>query len=335
MSHVVHIGYHKTATTWLQQLYFPALEGVRMVPRPAIIQALLEPDAFRFDPAEARSRLGLEPNRRTLISMEALSGYLHHGGYQGHVSRAIAERLRETLGADTDILVVLRRQPDVLAACYAQYVRAGGTHSIDRYLFPESYLKPQRCRPDKIPRFRVAHFDYRPLLQHYRNLFGSDRVHVFVYEHLREDPAAWLRQLESRLDWHAGPLTRSSRRNRSYGPLQLTIARWLNHLTAEAVLDKRHWLHVPGWYLLTRGLLTLSNRALPAPTVGKPALPSRLRQRIDTYYAQSNAALATEWGLPLERYAYPLPGAQSLLGAARSEASAPAPTPAVGQQGAS
>ena len=54
---VVHVGYHKTATTRLQENLFPLAVSHTMIPRPIIKEVLLKPPGLTFDPELARERL--------------------------------------------------------------------------------------------------------------------------------------------------------------------------------------------------------------------------------------------------------------------------------------
>src|SRR5690606_20369113 len=81
---VVHLGYHKTATTWLQKQLFPRATSHEFIPRKTVQQAFLAPSGMHFDAEEARRVLGLDNrNRPVLLSEENLSGYLHNGGLHG------------------------------------------------------------------------------------------------------------------------------------------------------------------------------------------------------------------------------------------------------------
>lgn len=301
---LIHIGYHKTATTWLQREFFARQVGIQMAPRERIVAALLAPGAFSFDPVHARTLLRAPSAQRLLISMEALSGYPHNGGLNGCLSRDMASRLQRTY-PKAEILVTLRAQPEIIAAAYAQYVRCGGTWSAARYA---GLVDPVR-RPDKTPRFSLDHFEYLPLLRWYRELFGEQRLHVLLYEEFCDSPEAFLNRLAESvgLQMPAGRLAQTSRRNSSYRAALLPLARFLGRFSALDVYPKHYWIHVPGMYWLQRGLLESLHRGLPNRHGSDPrrifgrALVERLRQR----YAESNRRLAAEFRLPLEAYGYP------------------------------
>ena len=45
---LVHIGYHKTATTWFQRRFYPQTRNVELVERRRIAEAFLAPRALEF-----------------------------------------------------------------------------------------------------------------------------------------------------------------------------------------------------------------------------------------------------------------------------------------------
>lgn len=299
-SPIVHIGYHKTATTWFQRDVYPHVLGRRYVPREEVQAALLAPSAFAFDPAAARA--ALPPGPGLVLCEENLSGYLHNGGLNGHLSRAMAERIRAVL-PDARIVLFVRRQPAMIAAAYAQYLRGGGTHGPHRYLFPQDYLFGAAAEPWKAPRFSFDHFDYDRLAAWYAELFGRDRVHVFLYEALAADQPGFLRRfaadLELELDWDRIGF---SGRNASYHRPAAWAARALNRFTARSVVDKRTLLHVPGFYTARRPLLERAAR-LPG---SKDLLGAGMTAWIEQRYWESNRRLAEMFGLDLAAHRYPL-----------------------------
>lgn len=300
---IVHVGYHKTATTWFQQAIYPHATSHRYVPRRTVQEALLAPGAFAFDPARARAALGPEP---LVLCEENLSGYIHNGGLNGHLSAAMAERVRATLPG-ARIVIFVRSQPAMIAACYAQYVRGGGTHRPHRYLFPADHLYGAATDPWKAPRFSFDHFDYHALAGRYRELFGATAVHVFPYEALRADPGGFLRRFAAALDLDLGwDRIDYGDRNGSYGRVGMATARALNRFTARSAADKRTWLHLPFFYAGRRWLMERAGRlpdraSTPVEVLGAPTVAW-----IAARYAASNARLAVEFGLDLAAHGYPL-----------------------------
>lgn len=305
--HLVHIGYHKSATTWFQKVYYPGVENARYVDRNLVKQTMLEHSALHWQADAARQQL-IPDGGRAILCEEELSGYLHNGGLFGCLSKDMAHRLREVF-ADADIVAFIRRQPDMIAACYAQYIRGGGTFSVNRYLWPQRYLsRGAESRFYKIPRFSFDHFEYLPLLRHYAALFGHERVHVFPYEALRDDSDRFLDEFEARFDLRVDrQRLGSGRRNVSYRLWLMPVARALNLFTRRTVLDKHYLLHIPYWYSVRRWLLeTLNKLPVGQPPPAPRLLGARNADYIRDRYRETNRALAEEFDVPLEAYDYPL-----------------------------
>jgi len=305
---LVHIGFPKTATTWFQRSFYPHVRNLPYLDRAGVNAALLEGNAFAFDPAEARKILGLEEGGAGILCEEGLSGYLHNGGMLGFASMAIAERIRSTL-PDARIVIFLRSQPKMIAAAYQQYVRGGGTHGPHRFVFPQDYLIGSNAQAYKQPRFDIEHFLYSRMIGHYEALFEPENVHVFLFEQLGAEGAAFLRRYADALglevDW---PAVSMAPRLPSYGLPLTRLARFLNLFTARSVLDKHHVVHVPGWYALRRRILETLNRTR---LLGAPPSPERLFgvdtvRWLEDFYAGDNRRVAEARGLPLETHGYPV-----------------------------
>lgn len=308
MSVIVHIGYHKTGTTWFQKRFYPRVTSHRYIHRERVRHAFIEDSAFRFDPAAVPERLGVAPGEDIILCEEGLSGYLHNGGLLGHFSRAMAQRLHQAF-PDATIVVFIRSQPEMVASCYQQYVRGGGTHSPQRYLFPDLYLHGAASEAHRIPRFSFDLFDYLPLIETYAELFGRERVKVYAYEAMRADPAAFIarfsRELGVEVD-EAAALT--GRENGSYALPLIGLARAMNLFTYRTVADKRCLVHIPYWYTARRALLERLNRSglFGAPPSPRRLLGSGVVDWIRERFWQGNAELARRYALPLAEHGYPV-----------------------------
>jgi hypothetical protein len=287
---IVHIGYHKTATTWFQRSVYPHAASHRWIPRSRVQAALLDPSGMDFDPDRARALLMEgDDGRPPLLCEENLSGYIHNGGLHGFLAPAVAERI-EAVFPDARIIIFVRSQAPMIAACYMQYVRGGGTHGLHRYLFPSLYLHGAYAQPFKVPRFSFDHFEYDRLVARYDALFGRDNVHLYPFEALR-DQQAMLARLEADLELR---LDRSriafDRPNASWNGALLPAARFLNHFTARTVVDKDRVLHIPGFYLVRAGMLNLLSRIYRRRGSAR-LLTGTMERWIEARFAASNARL--------------------------------------------
>jgi len=317
---IVHIGYHKTATTWLQTHFFPSVRNYRHAGKDALEAAILNEHELAYDPARARAQLlqGEPEPAKLIFSHEAFSGPPHVGGFQGFYATGMAQRLRATL-PEARIVVVLRNQIDIVPTAYKQYVRVGGTHRIDRYLHPATYQRIGFHKPRKIPTFSLDHFNYDRLIGFYEELFGRERVHVFLYEDFREDPARFLADMAERLglDVDLDALPRAAE-NVSFRRNTLALARLLNHLTARNIPDKRCYLNLFPSHMVVRRLLDPINRTPLAGPKLRPRdlLTEGMQAAIEGHYAEGNARLAARHGLALAAHGYPMADRPAAGGAA-------------------
>lgn len=302
---IVHIGYHKTATTWFQHHVYPTARSHRWIPRKVARAALLEPWGLAFDPEEARRRLD-DPrdDRPPVICEENLSGYIHNGGMHGLMGPEAARRIKATL-PDAQIVILIRSQPEAIAASYVQYVRGGGTHGPTRYLFPGRRLTGARRHPYKAPAFAFEHFEYDRLIAHYHAVFGAENVLVLPYETLRADADAFLARYAHAVGLQLAPggvVHRKS--NRSFGPATLLTGRLLGLLTDRSVVDKACLLSIPGFYEVRRQVLSLMSRFERSAPPGAILGPRNLAH-IEARYADSNARTTALRGLDLSALGYP------------------------------
>lgn len=302
---IVHIGYHKTATTWLQKSVFPRTSSHDFLPRKVVQQAFLAAPGLHFDADEARHLLGIEGrNRPLLLSEENLSGYLHNGGLHGFLAPEVARRIKAAL-PEAHIVIFIRNQFDICRASYAQYVSGGGTWGPRRYFDTARTMRGALTRPWKAPMFELEHFEFDRLVAHYDNLFGRERVHVYPYEALR-DPAALLTRLATEtglvLD---GDTASGGKANASLGAGALMLLRGVNLFTRQSVVNKDWLIDLPGGQGLRHAAKWLLARA-PGLNRKSAQLPRAVRERIAAHYPQSNQRLMALRDLPLADLGYPL-----------------------------
>lgn len=304
---LIHIGFHKTGTSWFQQALYPLVTSHSLVDRDLVRSTFMGGDAFRFDAAEAREALqGTSSGKPVLICEEDLSGILHIGAASTYIAKIMAGRLHDSF-PEAVIVIFVRSQFDAAASWYAQYVREGGTASPKRYFFPDEYLFPGRNMPFKIARFNFSQLDFAGLIKEYDRLFGRDRVHVFAYEELTSDPCRVLERLRRiGLDFPAEvPMTRV---NAAYRKRLLPFARATALFTARSVENKRTVLHLPFWF---KGRLRLLNLLDRIPLLGRriqasDVLDGATSKWIAAYFCGGNQWLQERMGMDLGSLGYPL-----------------------------
>ena len=192
---ILHIGFHKSASTFLQKNLFPAL------PVNYLFFAGSNNNREILDYAESTS--GFDPgvihewvNREllkkyntverttTILSHEELSGHPH--GYDEICPYATARNLKRAF-PQARVLIVIRNQWDYLASLYAfRVLRVGHeSRSFERFVNEEG------------AKGLFNHLAYHQLVEYYHRLFGADHVLVLPMELLFRSPQEFCGQIRT------------------------------------------------------------------------------------------------------------------------------------------
>jgi hypothetical protein len=220
------------------------------------------------------------------------------------LSSEVARRLQATFPA-ARIIVFIRSQERLAAAAYAQYVHAGGTHGIKRYLGVKGNEGASKYWY-KAPAFSFDHLAFKPLLERYAQLFKRSSVYVYCYEEFAEDGPKFIRRFseEHGLDVDVAQLD-FGRANVSLSSRELRILRLLNLLTDRSVPNKRSIANLEGWYRNRWRALGWLQRFLGGFVSDDPLIAGELEAAIRSRFEENNRTLGQEWDLPLPRFGYP------------------------------
>lgn len=275
----VHIGFPKTATTYLQTAVFPNLaeDGFEYVGKAAsarFFTPLITDDDTIFDPQAMAYRVQERTAgaRTALFSYEGLTGEHYRSGF---VNRSqIARRLRQ-VGFER-VLITIRNQFDVLESAYKEHVRSGGVLRACDYLSLD---------PEKPGYLHPRYFDYHLVYELYAATYGHDNVLVLQCEHLG-DPTL-LRALSSFLGTR--PISMSPRplENTSVSYEKTVFLRFMNHFTRSSFRPSSLLPRRLSSAAVHRGL-----SALPFGNSDRSFLDAAARASIRDLYAKSNRKLA-------------------------------------------
>jgi hypothetical protein len=290
---LIHIGYRKTGTSWLQQRVFNnACKGFVChwhiyTGEPVEYFVLRHP--AKFDPQEVRDAFhkayadtqSLVP----VISHEDLSGYPENGRYYEF---DVCTRLRQTF-PDARILIGIREQKSMILSTYRQYVRS------EEGCFPlEAFIGNGKERPGFVPLCRLDHFEFDLLVKKYFDTFGKEKVLVLPIECLRTQPLSF----EQRIHDFCGTGHKAEQLippvNIGWRAGTLAIRRRLNRFVRRPPLWQGDWKRLP---LLWRGVWRLCNvldRTLPRrwQQAAENRLKRIIAERTGDYYKESNRRLS-------------------------------------------
>lgn len=194
--HLLHVGFPKAGSTALQSWFkahpdmifeIDALAGYRGA------QALTRDVAGRQEAAwhvTSSEHLAMPMVTHDPDDLSEFTGSWPEG------RRRVCELLGRIFPAAT-VLIVTRGFRSVLASAYSQYVREGGSQTIEQ-------LYGRGAKPG-LPLTAGDIWDYDATIALYERAFGAQNVVVLPYELLAEDASAFIGLLEDRLGLpHAG-----------------------------------------------------------------------------------------------------------------------------------
>lgn len=306
MDTVIHIGYPKTATTWLQKNYFPLVEDIQYMDKgSSFLEMVLKPNVFEFDHVRLRSELKTISNKRIVISNEDLIGVVNYGWYNGIIAKEIATRLSEILPGSR-IIIFIRNQINLAASVYLEYIKAGGTRSFSNF---NNIIRGSEFK-GKIKLPSLDMLQYHNVIGLYSDLFGAENVRVYLYEELQENIESFIRQFsqenEFKLDFDKLLLEKSNVRLRKG---LVKFMRFCNCLNAGETTYKYYLMNLPFIYRM----INEKSEVLNAKRIfGKEATNMDILGKdgigfIEEYYRKSNNILVKELGLDsIRKYNYPL-----------------------------
>lgn len=158
----LHIGLHKTGTTFLQLSVFPYIEGVTS-----------------FSHFNHITDLAKKNNHKLLISNEGFCGNPWKGNYYNEFEQQVINL--KQLFPESAVIIGFREQLPIITSLYKQFIQRGGTREVD-YLYNKEntgVLKHQDFLYVKKIEFLKQHFD---------------QLFFYTQENLKKDPQTFIRQ---------------------------------------------------------------------------------------------------------------------------------------------
>lgn len=178
----IHIGYHKTASTFLQTHFLNRIDNLKLLNFQKGFdndnnthRSWFEKNFIKVDDRNYNKEIvykyflnqRIDHNAVNCISDENLSGDI----YSDSSSLSLMKRIYQTF-EDPKILIVIRAQADWILSAYGNYIVHKGNKSIRDWLknnIDNKFLK------------KIKYYD---LINNYVELFGKDNVDVICYENL-------------------------------------------------------------------------------------------------------------------------------------------------------
>lgn len=298
---LVHIGFHKTGTTFLQRRVFnqPSLgfDLVWSVGNGWPAEHFVLTDAYSFEPEAVRTHFEecrADPDLIPVISHEILSGNEMQGKYHGEM---VAGRLAQTF-PNARILIGIREQVGMVLSLYGQYIRDGGVYDL------HDFFKVEVDRPGFRSICRPEHLEYHRTYRHYEALFGAENVCVLPIELLARDPQSYLDRLGRFCDLptlDVGDMAPANKRSsRIAQGVELRLNRIIRHPVNTAVEYRKR----PVLFRAKKKIVRWVNAMSSARGKDGQADREMLTRDVGGFFAASNRELAEATGLPLADLGY-------------------------------
>jgi hypothetical protein len=177
----IHIGLHKTATTYLQYQFFPAMTGVRYIHGS---------DFFKQWQSQSGDR-----NKKLLLSYEGFSGlawnrtWLLGARNDFHWLDSFVFNIEslKLFFPDATLIVFFRRHGDLLVSMYKQYIQEGGVLSLNSFFGDDCVITPNdlsfRVRIELIKKlfpnsFFINYEEYKAIGDDYLKTFFSQELNI-------------------------------------------------------------------------------------------------------------------------------------------------------------
>ena len=311
---LIHIGYHKTASTWMQRNIFHEhsksfwpIETTGEPHRSFWKKFIYNNEGYLLSPysnpekqikeviKKAYQQRPENDNRRPVISSERLSGNPHSSGFD---SKIIAQRLKSVL-PEALILILIREQKSFLLSNYLQYLSIGGKDHVLDYL--------ERKYDGKRPQFSPDYIVYNDLIQWYYTLYQRENVLVLPYELLNLDPQSFIKEIEefAGAKIHLTPDQYSFRENESKRKLPFFRLRKINHWNTSSSMNSFSRNNKLKRALF--GILKTCNENIYRDRANEKltkALQSNIHNWTGNRYEEQNIKLSKLISIDLSKYGY-------------------------------
>lgn len=309
---LIHAGYHKTGTTFLQQNLFADQKAGYCSPvdRNELRNMIIRTNPFIFDPAAVRKKCmpsvteAIQKGTVPVLSHEQFTGQPAGSGYgirrrQREISRKeVANRLQACF-PEAKVFIVIREQKEMIKSIYKYFV--SGWHgklsaSIDQFL-------DQKMLEDGYgPLFHLDYLLFHHVIEHYQSLFGRDSVLILPYEWLRDQPIEFVNRINSFTGNNSSVSIENKKVNQSNPASLCSVQRHINRLLASP--DK------PGYYSKPEkkvsDFLVKMNRYVPEKIHIKyeRKLTEKISQLTEGVFSDSNRKTEKLTGLDVSALGY-------------------------------
>ena len=304
MGTIINIGFSKTASSWFQTYFYPNIQNIGFINKHIIREQIIEPNSFDFNPDKIKEYFKVNYSNRLLLSHENLVGPVNSGGLNGFATKELGIRIK-SIFPDANIIIFIRNQADIIASANLQEIMEGSTYNIDSFLYHKG-----KNLYNNMMMFSFAFLEYDKTIKFYYDLFGQNKVHIFLYEDFLNDKLNFLTNFCSifNLEINFNNLNKEKYNNRLQKYL-FPLVRGSNFFTNKNTVFKHYLFNIPYLFPVSRKIFFYANKFKVFgnfPT-SVQILGEKNYNYINDYYRVSNNVLHDKFGInSIKNYNYPL-----------------------------
>lgn len=232
----IHLGLHKTATTFLQKYFFKIYSkecGYIDIRKktPLFLEYILHSNDLDFDYTKAQELFKNEAYRdKNSSKIITLSDEQFCGSPWNNAKdrKRYLDRLNSVF-SDAKYIIVFRRQEDIVHSLYLQYIKSGGTTTFTQFL---TYKRTPLEFSLK------SYLNYGKYLQYIVTTTSTDRVKCLLYEEMKDNPQIFLSSLAAYLGFNIDERIVNSlniRANKSLPIYAVNFVRFINKFSSSFI----------------------------------------------------------------------------------------------------
>lgn len=309
---LIHIGYPKCLSKWLQKnLFIPDMGFIKCLNPDSVQEILVSKRPFCFDEQAIQGKVNFSIARAQkalphaqaeklvpVITSEALVGNMFCGGFDAEL---LAVRLAQAM-PQAKILIVLREQRKMIRSLFSTAVAWGVPHKIGDFISPRNeHIAPQ---------FNCEFLHYDALVAHYQRVFSKERVLVLPYELFSTDPVKFVDEIVQLYPdvLNSGMFSKlpfSVPVNKGQTAIETSIQRLFNRWILQTPFNYGGWVS-------DRETWTEARNAWRAPFSGDGFLLQKLERRLEEKienltigkFSESNKRLSQLVGIDFSSFGY-------------------------------
>ncbi|MCH4551248.1 hypothetical protein [Aestuariibaculum lutulentum] len=223
----IHIGYPKTASTFLQKHIYTQLRYHKFIGHKEFVESGMFDMLWKIERSIDYEKITRYlKGRAYFISFEEITGPSLQGAI---IMDEMPLRLKKALNEDVKVLITIRRQDDLIKSIYLQYLHLGGTLRLKKVVNNPNFGQS---------RIDVNAYNFYETYKNYCRQFGPENVRVIPYELLKYDKLVFKDLLEDFFECESFNFEISKDENRSIKGSQINFLRFVNNFLSSWVSEK-------------------------------------------------------------------------------------------------